>query len=110
MSTNGDAASAFSHPSWWDEEVQSQDTHHSTEDLYAAAQSQEETMTLLEKVTNSQETPKRMNRKERIKWQYQVMFDDDLENILNSALHAGVERKIRALPEIIFGAEESKSE
>lgn len=37
------------------------------------------------------------------------MFDDDLENILNSALHAGVERKIRALPEIIFGAEESKS-
>lgn len=35
MSTNGDAASAFSHPSWWDEEVQSQDTHHSTEDLYA---------------------------------------------------------------------------
>lgn len=48
-------------------EVQSQDTHHSTEDLYAAAQSQEETMTLLEEVTNSQETPKRMNRKERIK-------------------------------------------
>lgn len=37
------------------------------------------------------------------------MFDVDLENILNSALHAGVERKIRALPEIIFGAEESKS-
>lgn len=48
--------------------VQSQDTHHSTEDLYAAAQSQEEAMTLLEEVTNSQETPKRMNRKERIKW------------------------------------------
>lgn len=48
MSTNGDAASAFSHPSWWDEEVQSQDIHHSTEDLYAAAQSQEETMTLLD--------------------------------------------------------------
>lgn len=47
--------------------VQSQDTHHSTEDLYAAAQSQEEAMTLLEEVTNSQETPKRMNRKERIK-------------------------------------------
>lgn len=43
-------------------------THHSTEDLYAAAQSQEEAMTLLEEVTNSQETPKRMNRKERIKW------------------------------------------
>lgn len=43
-------------------------------------------------------------------------FDDDLENILNSALHGGVERKVRALPEIIFGlgikrfgAEELKS-
>lgn len=57
MSTNGDAASAFSYTSWWDKGVQSQDTHHSTEDLYAAAQSQEEAMTLLEEVTNSQETP-----------------------------------------------------
>lgn len=43
-------------------------------------------------------------------------FNDDLENILNSAIHGDVKRKIRALPEIIFGlgierfgAEESKS-
>lgn len=63
-----------------------------------------------------------MDRKERIKWPAMRdstkwnQFYDDLENILNSALHGGVERKIRALPEIIFalgmerfGAEESKS-
>lgn len=49
------------------QKVQSQETHHSTEDLYAAAPSQEETMPLLEEVTNPQETPKRMDRKERIK-------------------------------------------
>lgn len=62
-----------------------------------------------------------MDRKERIKWPAMHnstkwnQFYDDLENILISALHAYVERKIRVLPESIFalrikqfGAEESK--
>ena len=79
-------------------------------------------MPLLEEVTNQQETPRRMDKKEGIKWPAMHdsskwnQFNDDLENILNSALHGGVERKIRALPEIIFalgmerfGAVESKS-
>lgn len=110
MSTNGDSSSAqLAIPAVGMQEVQSQKTHHSTEDLYAAAQSQEEAKPLLEEVTNSQETPKRMDRKERIKWPAMHdstkwnQFNDDLENILNSALHGDVDRKIRALPDIIFG-------
>lgn len=62
-------------------------------------------MPLLEEMRNSQETPKRIDRKESIEWPAMHdstkwnQFDDDLENILNPALHGGVERKIRALPE-----------
>lgn len=99
-----------SYPSCWDAGgSKSFKTHHSTEDIYAAAHLQEEAMPLMEEVTNSQETLKRLDRKERIKWPAMHdstkwnQFDDDLENILNSALHGDVERKVRALPEIIFG-------
>lgn len=40
------------------------------------------------------------------------LFDDDLKNIMNSVNHVGVERKIRALPEIIFalGIEQFKAD
>lgn len=55
-------------------------------------------MPLLEEMRNSQETPKRIDRKESIEWPAMHdstkwnQFDDDLENILNPVLHGGVEK------------------
>lgn len=42
MSTSDDAAATLRFPAGETQMVQNQETHHSTEDLYAAVQSQEE--------------------------------------------------------------------
>jgi hypothetical protein len=102
------------------EEVTSQDSNHSTGDLFADESRQDNSLTSGEERRNQYSSPSQQ-RKERIKWPRSCeekewkAFDEDLDCILNGILQGSAERKIDTLASMThnlgkerFGAQEVK--
>ncbi|XP_033747101.1 uncharacterized protein LOC117332324 [Pecten maximus] len=107
------------------QEVPSQESHHSAEDLSADVSSQRDTPNSLggEASQGAQVDNDHTERRERVKWPKIVdrsrwkQLDEDLDSILEATLQGGVEKKIKSLTMIVykvscerFGVEGEKAE